>query len=155
MLRDLAETPVRDIRSQEPIATFTADVAVSEAIRRMAEERSGAVLVVDSEGRLAGIFTERDVLLRSLEGNPAWQDRPVGEIMTPAPVTARDEDTLEETLGRMQRGHFRHLPVVDAGRPTGVVTIRDVVAYVAAHFPKQFVNLPPEPPRESSKVWGG
>jgi CBS domain-containing protein len=154
VLKDLAETPIKKLRSPDAM-TVTADVPVGETIQRMAERRCGAVVIVDGEGRLAGIFTERDVLLRSLEGDPLWQRRPVGEVMTASPVAIRDDDTLEIALGHMKRGHFRHLIVVDSDRPVGVLSVRDVLAHVAELFPKQFVNLPPEPPRESGRIWGG
>lgn len=154
MLNEIASIPVRDIRSKDAMSV-TADVPIRETIRRMAEHRCGAVLIVDAAGRLTGIFTERDVLLRSLDGGPAWQDRPVGEVMTRSPVAVHEEDTLEEALLRMRGGHFRHLPVVADDRPIGVVSIRDVLAYVASHFPKDFVNLPPVPSRPSVNRWGG
>jgi CBS domain-containing protein len=154
VLKDLAATPIRNLRSPNAM-TVTPEIPVGETIRRMVERRCGAVIVVDAEGRLAGIFTERDVLLRGLEGKPFWQERPVGEVMTVTPMSLRDDDTLEVALGFMKRGHFRHLPVVDGDRPVGVLSVRDVLAHVAQQFPKQFVNLPPEPPRESGRVWSG
>jgi CBS domain-containing protein len=154
MLKDLAATPIRKLRSPDAM-TVTRDIPVGETIRRMAERRCGAVIVVDAEGRLAGIFTERDVVLRSLEGDPFWQERPVGEVMTASPTAVHDDDTLEVALGLMKRGHFRHLPVVDGDRPVGVLSVRDVLAHIAELFPKAFVNLPPEPPRESGRIWGG
>ncbi|MCC6556367.1 MAG: CBS domain-containing protein [Polyangiaceae bacterium] len=154
MTRDLAATPVRDIRSDTAVSV-TADTPAAEVIQIMVAKRCGAMLIVDGAGRLTGIFTERDVLLRSMGGDLAWQKRPVGEVMTPSPVTVGDGDTLEDALRRMRGGRFRHLPVVHEGKPVGVVSIRDVLSLVAERFPKEVVNLPPMPSRRPQALWGG
>ncbi len=154
MTRDLAATPVRDNRSDAAVSV-TADTHAAEVIRIMVAKRCGAMLIVDGEGRLTGIFTERDVLLRSVGGDLAWKDRPVGEVMTRAPVTVGDGDMLEEVLRRMRGGQFRHLPVVHEGKPVGVVSIRDVLSLVAERLHKEIVNLPPTPSRSPQGIWGG
>ena len=87
-----------------------------------------AVLVVDGD-RLKGIFTERDALLklagRSLAGIT------VRDVMTKDPVVLREDDTIAVAINKMAVGGFRHIPLVDAGRPTGIVTARDVFHRIA------------------------
>ncbi len=104
------------------------DTPVAEAIDRMHDAEADCVLVLDGE-RLVGIFTDRDAVLkvagRSLDGIA------VGEVMTHDPVVLRHDDPIAVAIHKMAVGGFRHIPIVDGGRPTGVVSARDVFAHVA------------------------
>jgi CBS domain-containing protein len=99
-----------------------------EAVRLMHETGADCVLVVDG-GRLVGIFTDRDAVLK-VAGRPA-QTRPIGELMTRDPVVLRHDDPVAVAINKMAVGGFRHIPIVDDGRPTGVVTARDVFRHLA------------------------
>lgn len=102
--------------------------SVADAIRTMLAQRVGAVGVVDREGRIAGIFTERDVLRKlSLSGrDPA--STPVREVMTTAVEMATLATTAVEALATMVERHYRHLPVVgDDGQFLGMLSIRNVL----------------------------
>ena len=102
-------------------------VSPAEAIRKMQEARNGCVVVV-SDGRLVGVFTERDALMkvagRSLDGLT------VGEVMTADPVVLRPDDSAAVGIHKMTVGGFRHIPLVDDGRPLGVATARDLLRHV-------------------------
>jgi CBS domain-containing protein len=98
--------------------------ALGTVIGRMAERNVGAVLVVDG-GRLAGILTERDVLRAVAQG--VGLDAPVSTRMTHSPDTIEAGDTVEHAAVLMIHGGFRHLPVVEEGRPVGILSIRDLV----------------------------
>jgi len=104
------------------------DTPVAEAIDRMHQAEADCVLVLDGE-RLVGIFTDRDAVLkvagRSLDGTT------VGEVMTTDPVVLRHDDPIAVAIHKMAVGGFRHIPITDGGRPTGVVSARDVFAHVA------------------------
>src|SRR5947209_9812096 len=107
--------------------------AVSDAVQLMRDKRVGCVLVC--EGRqVVGIFTERDLLRRVLAaGRPL--DVPVQECMTPTPVTVQPRDPISLAIKRMQKGGYRHLPVVlDDGRSVGILSVKRVVRYLAGHF---------------------
>jgi CBS domain-containing protein len=106
----------------------TVEASVAEAIRTMLDQRVGAVGVVDREGRIAGIFTERDVLRKlSLSGrDPA--STPVREVMTTAVEMATLATTPVEALATMMERHYRHLPVVgDDGKFLGMLSIRNLL----------------------------
>lgn len=106
-----------------------AGVVADEAIRRMHETGSDCVLVVE-DGRLVGIFTDRDAVLK-VAGRPAGQG-PIADVMTRDPVVLRHDDTIAVALNKMAVGGFRHIPIVDGQRlPTGVVTARDVFRHLA------------------------
>ncbi len=103
----------------------TADV--NEAIRTMHEKAIDCVLVTDG-GRLVGIFTDRDAVLKV--GGLERQGRPIGTLMTRDPVVLRHDETIAVAINKMAVGGFRHIPIVEDGRPTGVVTARDVFRHL-------------------------
>ena len=104
--------------------------SVADAVRSMLNHRVGAVVVLDDERRVAGIFSERD-LLRKLALN--WRDpeaTPVREVMTTSVELATGETGPGEALVTMVDRHFRHLPIVDNdGRLLGMLSIRDVLQW--------------------------
>ena len=117
---------------------------VAEAVELMREEQVGCLLVCTG-GRLAGIFTERDLMQRVLApGKPLTT--PVSECMTPNPVVVHPKEPIASAVRRMEEGGYRHLPVVDeAGRPVGVLSVKRIVHYLVEHFPTTVYNLPPDP----------
>ena len=114
-------------RSTDLIACDTA-TSVREAVALLAEKRIGALPVFEN-GKIAGIFSERDVIYRLAEKGAAMLDGPVGAAMT-APVETVDPGTgVMDALGLMTRRRFRHLPVVSGGEVVGFVSIGDLVKY--------------------------
>jgi len=110
------------------IAAVSLEATVADSIRMMLDLHVGAVSVVDGERRVAGIFTERDVLQKvSLsERNPS--SIPVREVMTTPVELATLNTGAGEALGTMVEQHYRHLPVVDdQGRLLGMLSIRNLL----------------------------
>src|SRR5207249_4177813 len=106
--------------------------------------RTGCVLV-QKEGKLVGIFTERDVLTRVIfrDNNRSF---PVERLMTPRPRTLEATATIAYALNQMSVGGFRHIPVVNAkGDPVGVLSMRDIVDFLVRLFPRGVFNLPDSP----------
>jgi CBS domain-containing protein len=127
------ERPVRSIIEDQKPVTAGAEITVAAAARLMMEQRVGALLVLQ-EGRLAGIFTERDALFRVLaEGRDPAGTR-VLEVMTPNPRTIAPDRPFGHALHLMHEGGFRHVPVVDSGRLLGVVSSRDALGPDLAQF---------------------
>jgi CBS domain-containing protein len=113
------------IEGQE-IVTSTADTTVGDAARLMRENHIGAVVVVEN-GRLAGIFTERDALFRVVaEGRDVAKTR-LADVMTRNPQTVRPNQKFSVALQMMYGGKFRHVPVVEDGRPVGILSARDAL----------------------------
>lgn len=120
------ELTARDVMQADPV-TVAPDCPVAEVIRLMNGRRIGAVLVADA-GRLAGIFTERDLLRRVATALPGWRDYPVSHWMTPDPHTTGPDIGWDAAAGLMQRLRVRHLPVVEDGRVIGVLSTRALLS---------------------------
>lgn len=118
-----------------PPITVPLGATLGDAMRAMTAERTGAVLVTGAGGELVGILTERDFLTK-VAGEPGFAELPVSRFMTPNPETVAPTDALAFALGKMDAGGYRHLPVVEAGRPVGVISVRDVLRHITAVCPE-------------------
>jgi CBS domain-containing protein len=115
---------------------------LAETLRLMKKDDVGCVLVCDGE-RLRGIFTERDVLNKVI-GAGVSEAEPIERYMTPDPEVLKEDDSLGDAVRLMTEHGYRHIPLVDkAGMRLGMIAVRDIVHYVAEHFPEEVVNLPP------------
>jgi CBS domain-containing protein len=114
---------VREAMTQV-LLTAPEATTIGEVASLMAQRRVGSALVLDGE-RLLGIFTERDIV-KALSQDSLAVRQPIGHWMTREPQTVGPDATVEEALQMMVAGHFRHLPVMDAGRLVGVLSMRDL-----------------------------
>jgi CBS domain-containing protein len=103
----------------------TADLAA--AVKRLAERRIGALVILGADHRIVGILSERDIVRAFAERGPAALHEPVGQVMTRDVKTCSEDDTIESLMGRMTTGRFRHMPVVEQGKLVGIVSVGDVV----------------------------
>jgi CBS domain-containing protein len=112
--------------------SVSSQATVLEALKIMARENIGAVFVAESN-RIAGIFTERDYLLKGeLDGRQASSTL-VKDVMTRNVYTVEMETSPEECIALMNRHHIRHLPVVEKDQLVGVLSVRDVMSAVLEH----------------------
>ncbi|WP_316167500.1 MULTISPECIES: CBS domain-containing protein [unclassified Bradyrhizobium] len=102
------------------------DDMVVEALRQMRENRVRSVLVID-DGALVGIVTQGDCAIKVLLPGLDAKQTPVGQVMTGNPVTVKPDHRLDSCMAMMSQRGFRHLPVLDAGKVVGVISIGDVV----------------------------
>ncbi len=117
---------------------------VQEAIERMLAHRQAGVLVIDADGRLVGIFTERDVLTRVAGLGRDPRQTALGAVMTRDPEALGLGDRVAYAVHSMSVAGYRTVPLVDAERrPLGVVTVSDVIRWLAGLFPEAVLNLPP------------
>ncbi len=135
-IRDALSNPGLILDEQTPL---------DEALRMMRERRQGCVLVT-LDGKLSGIFTERDVLMKVVGTKIDLARTPLRACMTRDPVRLQADVIVAYALNKMVVEGFRHVPLTDQdGRPVGVVSMRDIIEYLSGFFPKDVLNLPPEP----------
>jgi len=143
---EMFRQPVRRLFSKNALAVDVAQT-VGEAVALMRETGFGAVAVT-RDGKIAGILTERDMVVRVIGVVEDFEKTPVERVMTPDPVTLRSDDPIVYVMHNMQVGGYRHVPVVDDDhRPVSIVSIKDVVRFVLGYFPRDVYNLTPEPYR--------
>jgi CBS domain-containing protein len=114
-----------EIMTKDPFVV-AADTTVADVAAQMVKQRVGSAVVMDGAW-LAGIFTERDVLRAAASGKDLTASN-VGEWMTPDPMTAEPEMDAGEAAQVMLSRGFRHLPVMESNRVTGIVSLRDVLS---------------------------
>ena len=110
------------------VLTVEASTTVREAVALLAERKIGALPVV-SGGAVAGIMSERDIIYCLKSDGAAVLDWPVDRIMTAPAITVETDQQIMSALSLMTRRRIRHLPVVEAGRIVGIVSIGDLVKY--------------------------
>ncbi len=132
--QDLAELTIADMDAWPPLVVAPTD-SIENAIKRMREDDFGCVLVIDSENKLVGIFSERDVLNKIAGHFEATRKLPVSVVMTHNPVVIYDSDPPAKALNMMAIGSFRHLAVLDADdKPIGILGPRRVNAFLQKYF---------------------
>jgi CBS domain-containing protein len=137
----------------EPV-TVEIGTPVSDLLQQIRRHKVGCVLVTEGD-RLAGIITERDILLKVVARNVPFTE-PVEKFMTSKPVVLGPEKTVGDAVKIMNEMNFRHVPVVHAdGRAHGIVSIKDVITLVAESFPQHVLNLPPRPHQKMAQRDGG
>lgn len=131
---DLLRGRVSEIPNHPPV-TLPASATVGEVLQSMVENRIGCVLLVNDAGTLAGIFTERDALMRLNVDAAARHSLPIEQFMTPNPATIPAGAKIAFGLQQMNMGGYRHLPVLEGDRPVSVISIRDMLKYLTQHSP--------------------
>jgi CBS domain-containing protein len=115
------------------IVSVEPDVALSTAVKLLAERRIGAVLVM-SQQRIEGILSERDVVRVLGERGAAALEEPVRAVMTRKVISCRPRDSVGEIMETMTSGKFRHMPVLDDNRIIGLISIGDIVKWRVREF---------------------
>jgi len=118
--------PIRSIMEQHKFVTASPATSVREASELMVKKQVGAVLVVE-KGRLLGIFSERDAVFRVIARGLDPLATPLSKVMTPDPKTIKPNNTFGYAMTLMHEGGFRHLPVIDDGKPVGIVSARSAL----------------------------
>ena len=130
------------------VHTLPASATLEQAAQELEKRRVGALVVLDGQNAIVGVFSERDLVREVARRGPAALKEQVGTAMSREVITARSEETVDDCLGRMTDRRVRHLPVVEEMRLIGIVSIGDLVkhriavaeaesaamqAYIAAH----------------------
>ncbi|MBZ4418622.1 CBS domain-containing protein [Myxococcus sp. RHSTA-1-4] len=120
---------------RKTVAVIQPSQSIAEAAEAMRNRHVGALVVVEDDLRPVGMLTDRDVVTRVVAARKDATAVSVAEVMTPQPVTARVEDSLDRTLFTMRQQGVRRVPIVDAhGRVAGLVSLDDVLVLLAAEL---------------------
>ena len=139
----LATDIIAVLSPAEPIC-LSDRATVQEAVQIMLAQRQAGVLVTDAAGRLVGIFTERDVLTRGVGKDLDARRTPLSAVITHNPEALTARDRVAYAVHCMSVAGYRTIPLVDPeGRPIGIVTVSDVVRWLANLFPEATLNLRP------------
>ena len=126
------DTPVAALieRKGSEVHAVASTITIADAVAEMNKRRIGCILVVD-DGRIAGIFTERDVLRRVVGEGVDPKSVLVAAVMTREVHTVPPETTVEQTMALFAERRCRHIPVLDHGRLCGLISIGDISRWVA------------------------
>ena len=128
-------------KGSQQVHSTTPDANVLDAVKKMNQHKIGALVVMDGE-RLAGIFTERDVLKRVVGDHRGPMETKVGDVMTRDVVCCGPKEEIDEVAAVMKNRRIRHLPVCgENGRLIGIISIGDLNAYNASHQEAQIQFL--------------
>src|SRR3954452_20687955 len=123
---ELVKIPLANLAHDKPL-TIAPDASAGDAVRQLRQAGVGCVIVEDA-GQVRGILSERDLLMK-LDG-ARIDGATVADLMTADPVVLRPDDSIAVEINKMAVGGFRHIPLVEDGRVTGIVSARDVFAYI-------------------------
>lgn len=146
--QSLNELPLEEPAVVSPFTT------VRDAVTEMQKSSRSCVLAVN-EGKLEGIFTERDVLTKCMDDGFDWDQPLANAVLTREPRTIASNRTIAEAVFLMQQHHYRTLPVMTNGSVVGLVRLGDLVRHLAEEFPEDVLNLPPRPHQVMEKSEGG
>ena len=149
---EFLEEPV-EVLLPKPAATLPDTACVEDAIHMMQRRRIGAVVITNVDGRIAGILTERDLLMKVLGRVSDYGSRSVTEFMTPNPEVLRAGDDLVFLMSLMHEGGYRHVPIEnEKGEPEHVLSMRDILAHLLDQFEREITNIPPAPFRGAHRT---
>ena len=128
--------PLREPKTVQP------ETPLHEALMLIQENNIGCVTVVDSQGVLCGIFSERDYMVKIYNSDLDTKTLPIGEVMTSQPICAVPEDPIAFVLNLMSQGGFRHVPVVDQDKmPIATLSVRHIVDYMVERLTADLLNI--------------
>lgn len=155
MAGKIPRTEINSIRRRDPIRLSPTSRLV-DVVMIMKDEKRGAAIVEDNDGKLIGIVTEHDLRTKLDHSSLDWHSMTVEQVMITKLKTIKSSQYLHEALAIMNTCRFRHIPVVDDNNHvTGILSIRDIIMRVAKLYPQEFLNLPPDPHSEASGQYGG
>ncbi len=141
------DDPISSLALPKPIVVSTG-TSLSKAVKKL-QDRSLGCLLVERDNKLAGIMTERDILLKITGKGLDFEKEVVDNYMTPNPEYLKMVDAVAYALNRMVVSGFRHVPIVDDNKQSvGVVSLVDIVQQVATALGDEILNLPPFPQRK-------
>ncbi|CAN5843563.1 CBS domain-containing protein [soil metagenome] len=127
--------------------------SLSKAVEVMKRDEGGCAIVCD-HGKVVGIFTERDVLTKII-GESVDMNDAVSKWMSPIVATLSPDATIGDAVAMMTEKSYRNIPLVKDGQLAGSISVFDVISYLAETYPKETMNLPPNPDQVMNSEHGG
>lgn len=109
------------------VYSISMDGTLKDMVKEMLARSIGSLLVLNDDGSIAGIITERDFLHNVARNADSWETVRIGDVMITKVLTATVDETLDEVMSRMTKHRVRHMPVVDANKVVGVLSIGDII----------------------------
>ena len=135
---------VGSLEPHKPLCARQSD-SIESVVQLLQKNRLGCVVIVSDSGKVSGIFSERDYILKVF-GNGVKQHDPISKVMTSEPITGAMDMTLAFALSLMSQGGFRHIPIVDQDNfPVGIISVKDVVDHIVALFMEDALSFKVEP----------
>ena len=129
------------LEPQKPLCLGSSD-SVKSAVDNLKTQRMGCVLIIDEKGKLEGIFSERDYIIKVYGSGADELKEPISTFMTREPLTVDPVTTIAFALNLMSQGGFRHLPVIDSEQhPVGIISVKNIVDYIANSFLEDVLNF--------------
>ena len=152
----LADEKLKVLSRRDPV-TVAPGTSLRDCIAAIQRTGTGdSVFVTDSDGRLAGVLTERDIFGRIVGGDVVDLNQPIETLMTTQPHHLHLDETVRDAIDLMQTGRYRNVPLLDeADFLIGVVRPQDVLGFLAESFPEELLNLPPRPHQQMEQAEGG
>jgi len=128
----MTETVWSAINKEKPVVLNMKD-SVEKAVRAFQEHKQSCLLITDRNGKLAGIVSYRDILVKVAGRDKDFTKLTIDKIMTSRPETLREDDTVALAINKMSIGGFRHIPLVsDDGKPVGWISVKAVLRHLSA-----------------------
>jgi CBS domain-containing protein len=134
--------PIGKVELQR-VAVVPSGTSIIDAVKEMKYNQIGCVLVEDAEHQLIGILSNGD-LMHEFVGSTLPGDTAVDVIMTKNPFTGSPELTVQDALEIFHSNPFRHMPILNAGKVAGILSIRGLMTFISEHLPLEVMNLPPD-----------
>jgi CBS domain-containing protein len=118
-------------KREAKVYSLTPDISVFDALKRLADHNVGAMMVID-DGRLVGVFSERDYTRKIALAGKSSKETKVSDIMTAKVLSVSPQTRTRECMALMSQNKIRHLPIVDGGEVLGMISIRDIMNDIIA-----------------------
>ena len=143
-LKKILETnKIQQVKMRSPVLV-PPGTPLSKLIPLMQAKKRGCA-IIENKGHIVGIFTERDLVTRVVEPQKPLSTV-IDEVMTPNPAYLKLTSSIAQAVLLMSQKGYRHIPLVDEeGLIKGFISVRDILDYLAEHFPYEVYNLPPDP----------
>ena len=132
---------LRDLTTNKPVYFVKIGQSVFNVVTEMAKNNVGALPVLDDEGRLRGIFSERDLLIRCSAKKIDLDSTKIEDVMTKGVIVMEAPDTYEECLNIMKQESIRHMPVRDGEKLIGMISMRDLMQVEVDEKKQEIENL--------------